>query len=75
LAKSVAFDGASMQVSLTDGRTLGVPLAWFPRLSRATIEQLGKFEIAGGGISLHWPELDEDICVANLLAGGDARST
>lgn len=75
LAKSVDFDDAMMHVALTDGRVIGVPLAWFPALSRAKPEQLRKYEIGGGGISLHWPALDEDLSVANLLAGADARST
>jgi Protein of unknown function (DUF2442) len=58
-----------------DGRTLGIPLAWFPRLLHATSEQRQKYELTVSGI--HWDELDEDISVAGLLAGrGDAtRST
>jgi hypothetical protein len=75
LAKSITFDDAMMHVSLTDGRIVGVPLAWFPALLRAKPEQLRKYEIGGGGISLHWPALDEDLSVANLLAGADTRST
>jgi hypothetical protein len=66
-AKSVAFDEDNLWVTLDDGRTLGVPLAWFPRLLHATPEQRGKYEISAGG--LHWEELDEDISVAGLLAG------
>ena len=74
-AKSVWFDDNSMWVELVDGRTLGIPLAWFPRLLHATPEQRQKFELTVSGI--HWDELDEDISVAGLLAGrGDAtRST
>jgi Protein of unknown function (DUF2442) len=74
-AKSVWFDDNSMWVGLVDGRTLGIPLAWFPRLLHATPEQRQKFELTVSGI--HWDELDEDISVAGLLAGrGDAtRST
>jgi Protein of unknown function (DUF2442) len=74
-AKSVWFDDNSMWVELADGRTLGIPLAWFPRLLHATPEQRQKFELSVSGI--HWDELDEDISVAGLLAGrGDAtRST
>jgi hypothetical protein len=66
-AKSVTFDDDSMWVELEDGRNLGVPLAWFPRLLHATPDQRGKYEISAGG--LHWDELDEDISVAGLLAG------
>ncbi len=67
----VRFDDDSMWVELSDGRTLGVPLAWFPRLLRATPEQRAACRVSGRG--LHWAELDEDISVAGLLAGrGDA---
>jgi hypothetical protein len=66
-ATSVRFDNNSMWVELTDGRTLGVPLAWFPRLLRATPVEREKVEISRLG--LHWEALDEDISVAGLLAG------
>jgi hypothetical protein len=75
LAKSVQFDDSTMQVTLLDGRMLSVPLIWFPVLNAATPEQRSQYEIAGGGISLHWSELDEDLSVAGLLAGADPRST
>jgi hypothetical protein len=74
LAKSVAFDDAMMSVTLTDGRVLGVPLSWFPRLHKASAKQRQKYEIGGGGISLHWPDLDEDLSIAGLMAGVDWRS-
>jgi hypothetical protein len=63
-----------MQVFLTDGRMLSVPLLWFPRLRSATPEQLAQVEIGGGGVGLHWPEIDEDLSVANLMAGADSLS-
>ncbi len=66
-AKSLRFDDDSMWVELSDGRVLGVPLAWFPRLLHATPRQRLAFEISRGG--LHWEELDEDISIAGLLAG------
>jgi hypothetical protein len=66
-AKSLRFDDDSFWVELSDGRTLGVPLAWFPRLLHATPEQRLDFEICGEG--LHWDALDEDISVVGLLAG------
>jgi hypothetical protein len=70
-AKSVRFDDNSMLVELSDGRTLGIPLVWFPRLLHATPEQRQKCELSING--MHWDELDEDISVAGLLAGrGDA---
>jgi hypothetical protein len=75
LAKSVRFDDHKMWVTLIDGRVLGVPLLWSSRLSQATRAQRNKYGIGGHGISRHWPALDEDLSVANLLAGGDRRST
>ena len=54
LAKSVDFDEAMMHVSLTDGRLISVPIIWFPLLREATSEQRSKYEIGGGGTSLHW---------------------
>ena len=74
LANGVEFTEDAMQVFLTDGRVLSVPLLWFPILSSATPEQRNNFEIDGGGISLHWLEIDEDLSVANLMADGDWRS-
>jgi hypothetical protein len=66
-ATSVRFDDDSMWVGLSDGRTIGVPFAWFPRLLDATKSQREKFEI--GRFGLHWDEIDEDISIAGLLAG------
>ncbi len=72
-AISVRFDENAMWVDLTDGRTLGVPLAWFPRLLNATPAQRERVEISRTG--LHWEELDEDISIAGLIAGrGDATT-
>jgi hypothetical protein len=68
-AKSLRFDENTMWVELSDGRTLGIPLAWFPRLLRATSAQRSKYELSGGGSGLHWPDIDEDISLAGLLAG------
>jgi len=74
LAKDISFDDAMMHVSLTDGRILSVPLAWFPILRAATPEQRTNCEIGGGGVGLHWPDLDEDLSIAGLMAGVDLRS-
>ena len=74
LAKSVEFTDDEMQVFLMDGRTLSVPLLWFPRLAAATPEQRARVIIGGGGIGLHWEEIDEDLSVAGLLGGADWRS-
>jgi len=74
LAKSVRFDDELMHVSLADGRIISVPIIWFPLLHEATPQQRENYEIDGGGISLHWPEIDEDISVAGLLDGADWQS-
>jgi hypothetical protein len=66
-ATAVRFDEHTMWVDLTDGRTLGVPLAWFPRLLRATKTQRESVELSRVG--LHWEDIDEDISIAGLLAG------
>jgi hypothetical protein len=58
-----------MWVDFLDGRKLGVPLAYFPRLLNAKPAQRKQYEISGGGSGLHWDELDEDISVENLLLG------
>ena len=68
-AKQIHFDHNTMWVDLEDGRTLGVPLAYFPRLINATPAQREKYEMSGGGTGLHWDELDEDISVEGLLLG------
>ena len=69
LAKTVRFDADAMWVDLEDGRQLGVPLAYFPRLLRAKPEQRLHYTISGGGTGLHWDDLDEDISVPSLLMG------
>jgi hypothetical protein len=74
LAKEVEFDDSMMRVTFTDGRVLSVPLVWLPVLQRATSAQRARYEIGGGGISLHWPELDEDLSIAGLMAGVDRQT-
>jgi hypothetical protein len=64
---AVRFEEDMMWVDLSDGRTLGVPLAWFPRLLNATPNQRQRVELSRLG--LHWEELDEDISILGLLAG------
>lgn len=66
-AVRVRFDADSMWVDLSDGRTLGVPLAWFPRLLHASQDELNRARISSRG--LHWDSLDEDISIAALLGG------
>lgn len=58
-----------MVVSLVDGRTVTVPLVWFPLLAGATMAQLRKYEILGDGEGIHWPDIDEDLSIEGLLLG------
>ena len=69
LAKSVSFDDDLMWLELVDGRTLGVPLAYFPRLFSANKMQRERYIISGGGVGIHWDEIDEDISVRHLMLG------
>jgi hypothetical protein len=69
----VRFDEDSMWVGLSDGRTIGVPLAWFPRLLRGTPQQ--REQVRMTSLGLHWDVLDEDVSVAGLLAGLGDQST
>lgn len=68
-ASLVSVSGEELKVSLVDGRKISVPLSWFPRLRNATFKQRQKFQLIGGGVGIHWPEIDEDLSVAGLLAG------
>ena len=74
IAKDVRFEDDTMWVSLADGRQLGVPLAYFPRLFQATPSQRISVIISGGGTGLHWDDLDEDISVSALLLGVGDRT-
>jgi hypothetical protein len=62
----------TLSVSLMDGRTISVPLAWYPRLLNATKVQRENWRIAGGGYGLHWPDIDEDLSTEGLLRGAPA---
>jgi hypothetical protein len=70
--KDVRFDGDHLSVDLVDGRTITVPLAWYPRLLHATPAQRENWQVAGGGYSIHWPEVDEDLSTEGLLRGAPA---
>jgi hypothetical protein len=74
LAKQVRFDEDTMWVDLVDGRTLGVPLAYFPRLLNASPAERMKYVVSGGGTGLHWDDLDEDISVLALFLGVGDRT-
>src|SRR5438874_8250398 len=67
IAVEVACTDDALSVTLSDGRKVSVPLAWFPRLLAATPKQRAKWEFIGGGIGIHWPAIDEDISIASLL--------
>jgi hypothetical protein len=68
----VSFDADRLIVDLMDGRTIAVPLAWYPRLLEASPEQRSNWEIAGAGFGIHWPQIDEDLSVEGLLRGAPA---
>jgi len=72
LAQEVRCTEDELIVELIDGRRISVPLSWFPRLSNASPEQLNNWEILGNGEGIHWPEIDEDLCVEGLLMGLNA---
>jgi hypothetical protein len=59
----------SLSVALTDGRRISVPLAWYPRLFHASKRERQRFRIIGKGEGMHWPDIDEDISVENILSG------
>ena len=68
-ASKLSFDQDNMWVYLVDGRTLGVPLSFFPRLCQASPAQRAAYVLSGNGLGLHWEALDEDISVEHLLKG------
>lgn len=69
---NVSIDDNRLVVDLMDGRTIAVPLAWYPRLANASAEQRNKWELAGGGHGIHWPLIDEDLSAEGLLRGARA---
>ncbi len=70
--KDVSVTEEFLSVSLMDGRTISVPLAWYPRLIDATPQQRANWRVAGGGYGIHWPEVDEDLSTEGLLRGAPA---
>jgi hypothetical protein len=68
-AQSLSFSDESLSVDLVDGRTVIVPLVWYPRLWHGSRTERNNYEIFGDGSYIHWPDLDEDLTVAGLLAG------
>lgn len=70
----VRFDDARLIVDLKDGRTIAVPLAWYPRLFNASTADRANWELAGGGYGIHWPAIDEDLSAEGLLRGAPAAA-
>jgi Protein of unknown function (DUF2442) len=70
--KDVRFTKELITVDLMDGRTIAVPLVWYPRLLNATSQQLLQWETCGGGYGIHWEELDEDLSTEGMLRGAPA---
>ncbi|MGL4204407.1 MAG: DUF2442 domain-containing protein [Enterobacter roggenkampii] len=66
---NVCIDDDRLTVDLMDGRSISVPVAWFPRLAAGTAEQRQNWELCGAGYGIHWPELDEDLSTEGLLCG------
>jgi len=75
LARSVSVTEDALIADLADGRTITVPLAWFPRLAHGTPAERNNWRLIAGGEGIHWPELDEDISVESLLAGRRSGET
>jgi len=73
--KHVSFTEESISVDLMDGRTITVPLVWYPRLFNATPEQRTQWEVCGGGYGIHWEEIDEDLSTEGMLRGAPAPKT
>jgi len=74
-AKGVMVGEDNLVVELSDGRTITVPVAWFPRLLHGTPSERSNWRLIGSGEGIHWPDLDEDISVASLLAGRRSSET
>ena len=77
-AQNVAITEDTLAVDLSDGRSISVPLAWYPRLVHATAEERNNWRFIGDREGIHWPDLDEDVSVENLLAGkpsGESQSS
>jgi hypothetical protein len=69
VAQVVHVSADTLTVDLSDGRSIAVPLEWYPRLANSTVAERNNWRLIGRGEGIHWPDLDEDISVENLLAG------
>ena len=72
--KDVQFTEDTIAVDLVDGRTIVVPLAWYPSLLEATVEQRQNWQMSGAGYGIHWPDIDEDLSTDGLLRGAPAAA-
>ncbi len=70
--EAVYFTRDSLIVDLMDGRSISVPLTWYPKLLKATPQMRAHWKICGGGYGIHWPEIDEDLSTEGLLRGSPA---
>ena len=70
--RDVRFTEDDLVVELADGRSISVPLAWYPRLLHASVDDRNNWRVAGGGYGIHWPDLDEDLSTEGLLRGAPA---
>ena len=68
-ATQVVVTDDTLTVELSDGRSISAPLAWYPRLLHASAEERNRWRLIGQGVGVHWPDLDEDVSVENLLVG------
>lgn len=74
-AQDVDVSEDTLSVDLDDGRSISVPLGWYPRLLAGTAEERGNWRLIGQGQGIHWPDLDEDVSVENLLLGRPSRES
>lgn len=72
---AVEIDDATLTVDLEDGRTIAVPIGWYPRLAYGTPQEQANWQISGAGYGIHWPDLDEDIGIEGLLLGRRSRES
>src|ERR1700704_1093661 len=70
--RNVTVDDERLSVELMDGRAIAVPIAWYPRLAKATPAERSNWRLAGGGYGIHWPDIDEDLGTEGLLRGAPA---
>lgn len=68
-ATNVEVTENTINIDLHDGRSLSVPLSWYPRLEHATPEERNRYELIGSGYGIHWPEIDEDISIEAVISG------